>query len=250
MKNLTRVASALALVASLSSAWAQESTVTDTKNLIDDGILTASLNAVRAEPHAYLKSRVEFEARFDDVGAIYQTFFTIFDSQTHANFSAWDSGNELATREGYLDNCPLLYLDRRRGDAMESLFGLEKYQRFRAVGVVQSVFADKPFIEVLTVTPLDRTWANDMHKRAALGIPAPADHHHHSMAAADPAAVEGETQSDALARSSQDDTGDKAAVVETTESPRIEEVPAAPATSVGVDAPETEADEASGSAGT
>lgn len=178
MKRANLIAGALALAAGLGSARADDVTVNDTKNLIDDGIVSGALDRVSAQPHAFLKSRVKFEARFDKLGEIHQPFFTIFDSQTHVNFSAWDSSTDLRTADGYANTFALLYLDRRRGDQMESLFDLHKFQRFECVGVVQSVFGDKAFIEILTLKPLDRTWAPDMHKRHAFGIAQPAKHSH------------------------------------------------------------------------
>lgn len=178
MKHAIRIAGALALLSGLVPAWAGDVTVKDTKNLIDDGIVDGSLTAIADKPHAYYKSRVKFVARFDKHGEIHQPFFTIFDSQTHVNFAAWDESTDLRTADGYGDVCRLLYLDRRRGDEMEALFALHKYQRFECVGVVQSVFNDQAFIEVLTLKPLDRTFAPDMHKRSALRMPQPSPHSH------------------------------------------------------------------------
>ncbi|MFG0316543.1 MAG: hypothetical protein ACF8XB_04660, partial [Planctomycetota bacterium JB042] len=176
MKHAIRIAGALALASGLGSAWAGDVTVKDTKNLIDDGIINGSLTKIQEQPQAFYKSRVRFEARFDKFGEIHQPFFTIFDSRTHVNFAAWDVETDLRTADGYADVCKLLYLDRRRGDEAEALFDMHKFQRFECVGVVQSIFGGQAFIEVLTLKPLDRTWAPDMHKRHTFGLAQPAIH--------------------------------------------------------------------------
>jgi len=110
MKHAIRIAGALALLSGLVPAWAGDVTVKDTKNLIDDGIVDGSLTAIADKPHAYYKSRVKFVARFDKHGEIHQPFFTIFDSQTHVNFAAWDESTDLRTADGYGDVCRLLRL--------------------------------------------------------------------------------------------------------------------------------------------
>lgn len=134
----------------------------------DEAVVWANLNDVRAQPRAYLKTTFEFEGRFSNHGEIFQPFFTMFDDYMHTNFAAWDVNNDLGEREQYLDKCSLLYVDRDSQYAIENLFSLNKYQRFRATAMVQSIFADRAFIEVFDVVPLDGDFEPGAHGGAAL----------------------------------------------------------------------------------
>lgn len=134
----------------------------------DCALVHAHLDAVREQPQSYFGTKFQFEGRFQKLGEIYQPFFTRFDHSRYMNFSAWDVGQKLADREEFLDSWPLLYVDRIRGPAIESLGGLERFQRFKATGIVQSVFDGKAFIEVLDIVPLDCCWTCEQHCTAAL----------------------------------------------------------------------------------
>jgi len=134
----------------------------------DDAIVPARLNDVRNQPQTYLKTTFEFEGRFSNHGQIYQPFFTMFDDHLFTNFAAWDVDNDLAEYDEYRDSCALLYLNRHKGGQMEELFSLAKYQRFRATGIVQSIFSGRPFIEIIDIVPLDVEYTPEAHGRAAL----------------------------------------------------------------------------------
>ncbi len=135
----------------------------------DDAVVCANLNDVMAQPGAYLKTKFQFEARYVGLGEIYQPFFTVFDEFVHANFAAWDVRNDLRAPDQYAQKCSLLYIARRSGKQVESVFGLKKYQRFRATAVVQSIFAGHAFIEVIDVVPLDTHYSAEHHQRVAFG---------------------------------------------------------------------------------
>ncbi len=131
-------------------------------------ICETTLNAVRENPKAFLKTRFEFEGRFDKLGSIYQPFFTMFDDHSFINFSAWDVRNSLSTHDGFMDNWPLLYMGRRHGAQIENLVHLTKFQRFRAIGTVQSIFGGHPFIEITKITRLDLEYPRSAHRSAAM----------------------------------------------------------------------------------
>lgn len=156
-------------LATASAAFGGDDDVAKTRNLVDNGVVSASLRDVAERPRAFLKSRFVFEGRFDKTGDVYQPFFTPFDEQSHVNFSAWPVEADLSNKEEYADVFPLLYLDRRRGQMMERLFSLARFQRFRAIGVVESVFSDRAFVEILHIEPLDTDWMPSRHLLAAFG---------------------------------------------------------------------------------
>ncbi|MBI4878954.1 MAG: hypothetical protein HY812_04735 [Planctomycetes bacterium] len=139
----------------------------------DDAVVCAGLNDVMAQPRAYLKTTFQFEGRFAGLGEIYQPFFTVFDEFVHANFAAWDAQNDLRAADQYAQKCSLLYLARRSGKQIENMFGLKRYQRFRATAVVQSIFGGRPFIEVIDLVPLDTHYSAETHLRAAFGLAPP-----------------------------------------------------------------------------
>ena len=134
----------------------------------DDAIVPATLNDVRAQPRTYLKSTFEFEGRFSNHSEIFQPFFTMFDDHLFTNFTVWDVNNNLANYDEYRNSFALLYLNRHKGEQMETLFKLGKYQRFRATGVVRSIFAGRPFIEVIDIVALDVQYTPQAHAHAAL----------------------------------------------------------------------------------
>lgn len=121
----------------------------------------ASLNAVRAQPSAYLNSEIEFEGRFARTSEVYQPFYTMFDSFSYENFTAWDAANDLGDKAQYLDSCPTLYVHRKMGEAVEEMNKLLPHQRFKAHAVVRSVFGGHAFIEVVRLERLDCDWCID-----------------------------------------------------------------------------------------
>ena len=130
-----------------------------------------TLDALRAQPDAWLNAPITFEGRFHRLGEVYQPFFSPFDSFSFQNFAAWDVSSDLNSKDVFLDHCATLYVDREMmSPTMRSLSELKPYQRFTATGVVRAVFAGKPFIEVTKVEPHDwwKFWltADDFHREA------------------------------------------------------------------------------------
>ncbi len=132
-----------------------------------------SLLAVRAQPDAWLNTPITFEARFHRLGEVYQPFFTPFDSFSFGNFAAWDVSQDLNSKEGFLDHCATLYVDREmKARTMQDVAELATYERFEATGVVRAVFAGKPFIEITKIEPCEwwKFWLKaDDFRREALG---------------------------------------------------------------------------------
>ncbi len=124
----------------------------------DDAVVScccANLDDVRAQPQAWLWTKFCFEGQFAHLSEIYQPFFTRFDNYDYANFAAWDSRREPSTAQSdFMESFPLLYVNRRAGNQIETLFCLKQFQRFRATAVVQNIFDGKPFIEVIDIVPI------------------------------------------------------------------------------------------------
>ena len=139
-----------------------------TAQAADDAVVPASLNDVRTQPRAYLKTTFEFEGRFSNHGEIFQVFFTKFDDHLYSNFAAWDVRNKLADYDQNADRSALLYLNRHSGEQMETLFKLAKYQRFRATAKVESIFGGRAFIEVIDLIALDEQLEPSAHAKKAL----------------------------------------------------------------------------------
>ncbi len=123
----------------------------------DDAVVScccANLDEVIAQPQAYLWTKFCFEGSFARMSEIYQPFFTRFDNYDYANFTAWDGRRDPKTKADFMESFPLLYVNRRSGDQIETVFCLKQFQRFRATAVVQNIFDGKPFIEVIDVVPI------------------------------------------------------------------------------------------------
>jgi len=136
----------------------------------------ATLAQVQAQPQAFLDTPFEFEGRFHRLGQIYQPFYTQFDAFSFCNFTAWDTGRDLSVRENFNDHFATLYLSRQmRASSLEELVELAPYQRFKATGIVRSVFAGHAFVEVLEVDACDTWcwWTDADHEREAMSPPKP-----------------------------------------------------------------------------
>ena len=126
--------------------------------------VNTTLSALRAQPDAWVNTPITFEARFHRLGEIFQPFYTPFDSFSFGNFAAWDMDAQLDQEGPFVDHCPTLYVDRQmKAKTMKCVAELKPYQRFRATGIVRSVFAGRPFIEVTSIEPCDwwRFWWTD-----------------------------------------------------------------------------------------
>lgn len=101
---------------------------------------------------------VDFEAEFDALfcredETIWQPHFTLFRSEEYKSFSAWLPDARLWEPSGYAASVPTLFIHRE--SRLVSVLGtLSRYTPVRVQGVVRSIFGQRAWIEVFSLTPL------------------------------------------------------------------------------------------------
>jgi hypothetical protein len=77
------------------------------------------------------------------------------------NFAAWSADKAIWTRDGYVDDYPLFYVDRKTGVLEHQVVALKPFTWFTAKCIVKSTAQGRAWIEVLSITTtnttLDRT---------------------------------------------------------------------------------------------
>lgn len=111
----------------------------------------AELSAQQAD---YLHETISLTVQFHSKLERWNPYLTRFGSADFSAVKAW-SGEQLTWNLADYDE-PLVELFLRRGSGIERAFdALEQYQRMEVVVVVRELFADRPWMEVLSVKPAD-----------------------------------------------------------------------------------------------
>lgn len=109
--------------------------------------VSTTLTQVRADSEAYRGVKVEFTVQFASLGRISNPFFTKFTPSEFANFYAWADEQPIWQEKSYNEVFGMLFLSKSH-PKLETLYGLQLYQRLRVTGVVRNTFQDAPWIEV------------------------------------------------------------------------------------------------------
>ena len=116
--------------------------------------IATELATVRQRPDAFKNVWVTFDTQFFSLGKVSNPFFTQFVPSDYANFYAWGGDQPIWRRESYDDVFGMLFVHKDNPE-VEELYGLETYARVRVTGVVRNIFQDVPWIEVMTIDPLE-----------------------------------------------------------------------------------------------
>lgn len=113
--------------------------------------VATTLTQVRKDPEAYKNVKLNFTIQFASLGKIANPFFTKFTPTEFANFYAWGDEQTIWQEKSYNDVFGMLFLSKSH-PKLETLYGLELYQRVQVTGVVRNTFQNIPWIEVTDFT--------------------------------------------------------------------------------------------------
>ncbi|MBM3973714.1 MAG: hypothetical protein FJ301_06390 [Planctomycetes bacterium] len=113
--------------------------------------VATTLTQVRKDPEAFKNVKVNFTVQFASLGVIANPLFTKFTPTEFANFYAWADEQPIWQEKAYNDVFGLLFLSKSSA-RLETLYGLDLYQRVNVTGVVRNTFQNKPWIEVTDFT--------------------------------------------------------------------------------------------------
>jgi hypothetical protein len=123
--------------------------------------LAATLAEVTSFPEAYRRVPFELELLYHGPRELYNPYYTLFEPATYMNFAAWSADKAIWTRDGYVDDYPLFYVDRKTGVLEHQVVALKPFTWFTAKCIVKSTAQGRAWIEVLSIsttnTTLDRT---------------------------------------------------------------------------------------------
>lgn len=113
--------------------------------------VATTLTQVRRDPEAFKNVKLTFTVQFASLGKISNPFFTKFTPTEFANFYAWADEQPIWQEKAYSDVFGMLFLSKSN-PKLETLYGLELYQRVTVTGVVRNTFQNTPWIEVTDFT--------------------------------------------------------------------------------------------------
>ncbi len=113
--------------------------------------VATTLTQIRQDPEAYKNVKLSFTVQFASLGKLSNPFFTKFTPTEFANFYAWADEQPIWQEKAYNDVFGMLFLSKS-SPKLETLYGLELYQRVNVTGVVRNTFQNTPWIEVTDFT--------------------------------------------------------------------------------------------------
>ena len=116
-------------------------------------VVDVDLDTLRRAPEAFMNVRVRFDVQFCSLGRIWNPFFTRFVPSEYANFYAWSGTQPIWQRDSYEDVFGMLFLAKSNAQ-LADLYKFRTYERLTLEGIVQNTFQGNPWIEVLTMTPI------------------------------------------------------------------------------------------------
>ena len=134
--------------------------------------LSATLAEVTSFPEAYRRVPFELELLYHGPRELYNPYYTLFEPATYMNFAAWSADKAIWTRDGYVDDYPLFYVDRKTGVLEHQVVALKPFTWFTAKCIVKSTAQGRAWIEVLSIsttnTTLDRNDLRHLVKASVL----------------------------------------------------------------------------------
>src|SRR5262245_43145488 len=118
----------------------------------DEDKIPVTLAEVRAFPETYQKVPFDLKLLFHGSRNIYNPFYTMFEPSAYLNFAAWPSDAPIFTRDGFCDDYPFCYVDRRNNELQRQFVAMRPFTWFEARCIVRSSAQGRAWIEVLSVT--------------------------------------------------------------------------------------------------
>lgn len=115
-----------------------------------------TLTEIARNPAAWRGVEVEFVLQFAAEHETWHWWTTRFQPDQYVGFAAW--GDEQLLWEKYAFDHPEPHLFAARGSRAAVLLAeTQTYRRYQVRAVVRTIFAGRPWIEVLSATPLERS---------------------------------------------------------------------------------------------
>lgn len=117
-----------------------------------------SLADVQANPDAFMNQPIEFDLMYFgyDDERIWAPMYTPFTADRFMPFSGWDPRAPIWSEEVYTNPMRTLFLERTEHDLdVEGWPSRDRFAILRIYGVVKSVFAGKPWIQVTEIDTID-----------------------------------------------------------------------------------------------
>src|SRR5262249_38562488 len=146
MTNRTRFLAVAFAALCAAPAHAGEDELNDTVKL------TASLTEVTNFPEAFRRVPFELELLYHGPRELYNPYCTRFEPGTSRNSAAWPAEKPVWTRDGFIDDYPLFYVDRKNKPLEGQMVALRPFTWFTAHCIVKSTAQGRAWIEVLSVT--------------------------------------------------------------------------------------------------
>jgi hypothetical protein len=144
MTSSTRFLAGFAVAALAGLARAED----DDKN----ARIPVTLTEVRAFPETYTRVPFDVALLYHGPREIYNPFYTVFEPSAFLNFAAWPADARVYTRDGFADDYPLFYVDRKNGELQRAVVAMRPFTWFDARCIVRSTAQGRAWIEVLAVT--------------------------------------------------------------------------------------------------
>jgi hypothetical protein len=119
--------------------------------------LSATLAEVTSFPETYRRVPFELELLYHGPRELYNPYYTLFEPATYMNFAAWSADKAIWTRDGYVDDYPLFYVDRKTGVLEHQVVALKPFTWFTAKCIVKSTAQGRAWIEVLSISTTNTT---------------------------------------------------------------------------------------------
>ena len=128
-----------------------------------------NLSEIARNPHALKDKSVTFIARFAARGSMFREKDPVFTAESYENFSVWNKEVKFWEKTELKKVYPTLYVAKESTQLINILRTLNQFARIEVTGVVESLYANMPWIRVssirvLTDDDLDQSMASQVSR--------------------------------------------------------------------------------------
>jgi hypothetical protein len=129
----------------------------DDEPATDQVKLAVTLSEVTSFPEAYRRVPFELELLYHGPRELYNPYYTLFEPGSYMNFAAWPADKPVWTRDAFVDDYALFYVDRKSAALERQMVSLKPFTWFTAHCIVKSTAQGRAWIEVLSVQTTNTT---------------------------------------------------------------------------------------------
>ncbi len=146
-RNYLLFVGALAVVAAIIGSQARAWSTPEHEDLP----VSIELTQISKNPLDLLNQKVTFKCRFASQGNIFRKKDDVFSPENFENFSVWTSEIQFWSKQDLKNAYPTLYILKDNKELINRLRVLERFNKIEIVGVVESVYANMPWIKVESI---------------------------------------------------------------------------------------------------